>query len=306
MTPQRYIFLSLLAAVLTVALSSCGTRSDAAEKHLKVAYLPITHALPLIAATEADSAVEAVKFGSWTELADAFNSGHVDAAVMLAPMAVRCIEKGVPMKIVSLAHRSGNVIVSANDITNPAQLKGKSVAIPHRLSSHNLLLRQLLQQANLTLDDVNVIEMPPPEMPAALASGQIAAYIVAEPFGSIGVEKGVGHVLADGESLWPSSVCCVLVVRNSSLKHKSEAVSELMKAYAQAGDKIQHDSHFALQEARKLLKADDTVLARSIGITRFDSLQFTPEHYAKLTRLMTDAALINNEIPNYNDVTDKK
>ena len=52
-----------------------------------------------------------------------------------------------------------------------------------------------MKKEGLTYEDVNVVEMPPAEMPAALAGDQIAGYVVAEPFGAIGVNIDKGHVL---------------------------------------------------------------------------------------------------------------
>ena len=54
---------------------------------------------------------------------------------------------------------------------------------------------ETLKEEGLKKEDVNIVEMPPAEMPAALAGDQIAGYIVAEPFGAIGVNIDKGKVL---------------------------------------------------------------------------------------------------------------
>ena len=79
------------------------------------------------------------------------------------------------------------MIVVSNEIQSAANLKGKTFAIPHRSSSHNILLQEMLEQNGLTIDDVQVTELSPAEMPSALVSGQIQGYCVAEPFGSVAV-----------------------------------------------------------------------------------------------------------------------
>ena len=60
-------------------------------KTVRVAYLPITHALPVFATKELETAdgpvhVELVKYGSWPELMDALNTGKVDAAAVLVEL----------------------------------------------------------------------------------------------------------------------------------------------------------------------------------------------------------------------------
>ena len=68
-------------------------------KTVRVAYLPITHALPVFATKELETAdgpvhVELVKYGSWPELMDALNTGKVDAASVLVELGVKAREQG--------------------------------------------------------------------------------------------------------------------------------------------------------------------------------------------------------------------
>src|SRR5687768_8614074 len=51
------------------------------------------------------------RFSGWPELKEAMMSGKVEAAYLLAPMAMDLADNGVPMKIVALGHRSGAVIM---------------------------------------------------------------------------------------------------------------------------------------------------------------------------------------------------
>jgi len=69
-------------------------------KTVRVAYLPITHALPVFATKELETAdgpvhVELVKYGSWPELMDALNTGKVDAASVLVELGVKAREQGI-------------------------------------------------------------------------------------------------------------------------------------------------------------------------------------------------------------------
>ena len=43
----------------------------------------------------------------------------------------------------------------------------------------------MLKKDGMTYEDVNVVEMAPAEMPAALSENRIAGYVVAEPFGAM-------------------------------------------------------------------------------------------------------------------------
>jgi len=77
----------------------------------------------------------------------------------------------------------------------------------------------MLKDAGMSFSDLKVIELPPPEMPAALAEGRISGYLVAEPFGAKSVANGTGKVLFHSHDIWEDSVCCVLVLRNEFIRN---------------------------------------------------------------------------------------
>lgn len=299
--------ISLFAAA-TLALAGCGkpsaTQDAAAQagdgKAVKLAYLPITHALPLVALADDPSVkVELVRYGSWPELLDALNTGSVDGASVLIELAMKAKERGVPLTAVALGHKSGNVVVVANDIPDAAALKGKTFAIPHRASSHHLLLRDTLKRGGLSIDDVNVVELPPPEMPSALAGGRISGYCVAEPFGSIGVASGAGRVLFQSDDLWPRSVCCGLVFNDKFLSSRPGAAASVLEAYhAQSHRLVDQDA--ALEELRKVIKQPDAVLRQSLGWIDYSDFALTEEDYATLVEKVKEYGVSENP-PSYAD-----
>ena len=124
--------------------------------------------------------IELVKYGGWSELMDALNTGRVDGASVLIEMAMKAKEQGIPLKLELLGHRDGNVVITSNEIQSADELAGKTFAIPNPQSSHNILLQILLEKNGLSTDDINVVEMTPAEMPAALQNGQIDGYWDAE------------------------------------------------------------------------------------------------------------------------------
>ena len=61
--------------------------------------------------TLADSIAEYSKYSGWPELKESLMSGDLQAAYMLAPMVMDLADKDIPVKIVSIGHRSGAVIM---------------------------------------------------------------------------------------------------------------------------------------------------------------------------------------------------
>ena len=290
----KLIISAILSAFL---LLGCGKGGD---KKVKIAYLPITHAMVLHEmAKDKTLPFELVKYGSWPELLDALNTGRVDAASVLIEPAMKAKERGIGLTALALGHKDGNVIVVANSIESPGDLRGKTIAIPHRASSHHILVRLLLEREGISEQEITWTELPPPEMPSALASGRIAGYCVAEPFGAIAVQGGYGKVLADSHELWNNSICCALVANDRFLKDYPELASRLQSEYHAAGERLA-DKENLLETAKVYLNQNEQVLRQSLEWVSFEDLKLTAEDYAKLSDL-TRKYGISEEPPKYED-----
>lgn len=207
-------------------------------------------------------------------------------------------QEGIGLKAVALGHRDGNVVIVSNDINTAADLKGKTFAIPHRQSSHNILLNETLATAGLTVDDVNVTELAPTEMPSALASGQIDGYCVAEPFGAMGVSLGAGKVLYSSEELCPDSLCCGLVLTDKFIEERPEQAKEFVQSYKAAGNNL--DKEKAKEVAKKYLSQTDDVLDISLQWISYNDLDITEETYDQLVERVKEYGLSDNP-PAYSD-----
>jgi NitT/TauT family transport system substrate-binding protein len=161
-------------------------------------------------------------------------------------------------------------------------LRGKPFAIPHRQSSHHILLRQMLANAGMVEQDLTIIELPPPEMPSALANGAISGYCVAEPFGARAVVLGNGKVLYYSEELWPNSLCCSLVLTNDFITNRNAAAKELVSKYGEAGKFISLNRAEEERIAAEYLGVDKNVLDLSLQWISYSDLKITPDTYSSL------------------------
>ena len=300
---NRKILSLITAGALSAAvLTGCG-KEKSEKDSVKIAYLPITHSLSVLEEAEElekqnGIKVELVKFGSWPELLDALNSNKVDGASVLIELAMKSKQEGVGIKAVALGHHDGNVVIVSNDINSVEDLKGKTFAIPHRQSSHNILLNETLAKGGLTVDDINVTELAPTEMPSALASGQIDGYCVAEPFGAMGVSTGAGKVLYSSEELWDDSISCGLVLTDSFIENRAEDAKSFTESYKAAGNNL--DKETAKATAKKYFKQNDEVLETSLQWISFDNLEITEDTYNALTDKVKKYGLSDNP-PAYSD-----
>ena len=194
---------------------------------LVVGGLPVTCNLTLpVACMAKDASIKAgtatndfdfeySKYSGWPEIKESLMAGRIQAAYMLAPLVMDLADKKIPVKIVSLGHRSGAVIMVRTDspYQHFAELKGKRIAIPSRFAVDFLFLRKMLARENMTPADIEIVEMPPPDMPAALYANAVDAYCTGEPFGAAAQRAGYARVLRMTRDEWRNYICCVLTVR---------------------------------------------------------------------------------------------
>jgi NitT/TauT family transport system substrate-binding protein len=179
---------------------------------------------------------EARKFASFAEMGEAFRSGHIQAAFIIAPLAIRLFEQGVPLKIVYIGNRHESTLVmrAGERCESPADLIGKKIAVPIRYSSHFLALKRYMRTNGLEESQVRILEIPPPEMPAALSSSEIDGYFVGEPFACKSMVSGTGKRFLNVESIWPKFICNLLIVREELIDSHPEWVRKLVSLAAKS------------------------------------------------------------------------
>ncbi len=302
----------LIAVVGFTACSNKTTETKDGKKIIKIAYLPITHAVPLYVEAQdikinkealKNTNIELVKFGSWPELMDALNTGKVDGASVLIELGMKAKEQGIDLKVVALGHRDGNNVTVAKDINSPSDLKGKTFAVPQRFSTQNILLYKMLKDAGVKYSDVKVVELSPAEMPAALSQGRIAGYIVAEPFGAKSVVSGTGKILFQSQDLWKDSICCGLVLRSEFIKDNKESAQELVNGYVKAGKEAETKDRNIQNMALKYMSVDKKVLGLALQSTSYTNLKINEKDYKQLTSYLTTMELLKNP-PKYSEFVD--
>jgi NitT/TauT family transport system substrate-binding protein len=242
---RRRLLGGMLAATLPFAAPG---RARASDKPIQVGGLPVTCNLTLPVACVAKAATlgkpgstatqfEYSKYNGWPEVKESLMTGRIQAAYMLAPLVMDLADKRIPLKIVSLGHRSGAVIMVRTDSPYKrfADLKGKRIAIPSRFAVDFLFLRKMLAREKMTPKDVEIVEMAPPDMPAALYAKAVDGYCTGEPFGAAAQRAGYARPLAMTRTEWRNYICCVLTVREELIKENRPLVQELVNYVQAAG-----------------------------------------------------------------------
>jgi NitT/TauT family transport system substrate-binding protein len=246
---RREVLRGGAAAALSLGALSCA-RSPSGDEPLVVGGLPVTCNLTLPVACEARAAAnrsaapgapkfayQYQKYSGWPEIKESLMAGRISAAFMLAPLVMDLTEKKIPVKIVALGHRSGAVIMVRTDsgIERFRQLEGKRIAIPSRFAVDFLFLRKMLAREEMTPDQIQLVEMPPPDMPAALYANAVDAYCTGEPFGAAAQRAGYAVPLKMTRDEWRNYICCVLTVREELIAENRPLVQDLVEHVLGAG-----------------------------------------------------------------------
>jgi NitT/TauT family transport system substrate-binding protein len=236
-----------------------GLRSRDQLQTLLVGGLPVTCNLTLPIACEARNLdristranFDFKRYNGWPEIKESLISGKVNAAYMLAPLVMDLATKDVPVKIVSIGHRSGAVIMVHTDspYRKFQDLTGKRVAIPSRFAVDFLFLRKMLAKEGMSDKDVKIVEMAPPDMPAALYAKAVDAYCVGEPFGAAAQRAGYAVPLRMTRDEWPNYICCVLTVRQELIDQNPGLVQDLVNYVQGAGHWLDADRAHRTQAA---------------------------------------------------------
>ncbi len=249
-----------------------------------------------------------VRYSGWPELKEALISGNLRAAMVLAPMAMDLADKGIPIKVVALGHRSGAVIMVKKDAPYHSfqDLRGKRVAIPSRFAVDHIFVRKMLKREGMTIDDIQVIEMPPPDMPAAMLAGAVDAYATGEPFGAKSEMAGYARVLFMTRNEWPSYICCVLVVTDELIKSDPTLVQTLVDHVMSAGHWL--DSSPEHRTVAAHIAADKTYFNQAVDLLKwvmerpadrvtYGDLRMVKSEFDTLMTLSMDAGIISHPIP---------
>ncbi|MDZ7364004.1 MAG: ABC transporter substrate-binding protein [candidate division KSB1 bacterium] len=180
---------------------------------------------------------EPVRFSGWPELKEAFISGHTKATFILAPLAMKLRQQGIPIRIVYLGHRDGTALMVHKDsgIYDFKDLKGKRLAVPNRFSNQFLIIFKALRDRGMSIKDVEIVEMPPPDMPAALYAKAVDLITSGEPFMAQTEMDGYGRVLYQAKELWPNFISCVLAVHEDEIKNHPQWIQQMVDGIAKSG-----------------------------------------------------------------------
>ncbi len=232
----------------------------------------------------------------------------MQAAFMVAPMAIALRAQGVPVRIVYLGHRYGSAVVVRADgpVRKFEDLHGKTVAIPSRFSDERLILFKALRQHHMPAVSFRMVEMAPADVAGALAAGAVDGFSMGEPYPSQAEMGGYGRVLFHAKEYWPDYISCVLVVRQDVIDLRPEAVQVLVDGIARSGHWLdkggRRNREHAADFVGRFYYRQDPKLLRWALTKPLDRVQYSPlsphrKDFDLIRDLMIESGILDRKIP---------
>jgi len=277
-------FLSSLLLMLTFISLIIQTVHSAEKQSIKALYIPLADHYAALVVYEryrkqmqhADFQIEQMK--NWDLLRAYFQSGEVDMAYVMSPLAMDMFHEKPHFRWIGLMHRDGNALAINDRLYNLLELpslridrkpnnavakalsavyqdSGKStqIGMPHLLATHTVVLYRYLKEHGLKISlkahqsaEVQAIAVAPPKSPAFLRAksnrAQAAAFEQSLPWADVVETGGFGHIAWYSKDVMPwehGHVECIALATDKAIATKYEAIKEVMSFIHKAGDDIE-------------------------------------------------------------------
>lgn len=190
----------------------------------------------------------------WNPIQEGLESGEIDCAFVLAPIAMDLFAYDSPLRLVLFAHKNGSTFVRSNRYdprfdSLQSFYKYKVVDIPHKMSVHHMLAHQFLKELGLKPGvpgkkaiNVRFEVIPPVKMPEVMKENEdVAGFMVAEPVATKAVVNSIGNQEFFSAARWDNHPCCVVAMQEDFIQQYPEAAQEFVSLLVDTGEYIEND-----------------------------------------------------------------
>ena len=256
--------------------------------------------------------------GGWNPIQEGLESGEIDCAFVLAPIAMDLFAYDSPIKLVLFAHKNGSTFIRSRHYDHrfdslQSFYKYKVVDIPHKMSVHHMLAHQFLKELGLKPGvpgkkaiNVRFEVVPPIKMPGIMKENEdVAGFMVAEPVATKAIATEVGNLEFYSANRWEDHPCCIVAMQEDFIQKHPEAAQEFVSLLVDTGEYIENDKIRAASIAVNFLDPEGkiglnpevlkNVFSQPLAI-RWDGLYPEAESLDKIQRYMHDVMEIGKII----------
>jgi NitT/TauT family transport system substrate-binding protein len=244
--------IAVLAAALALAPAGCGDDDDSADgggdsgpTTITVGTLPIANAAPMYLGMEKgffeeeNLSIEPQVGEGGAALIPSLVSGDAQFAFVGVIPAITAVAQNVPIRIVTSSDDAAEteeedwqtlVVPGGSPIQGVEDLPGKTIAVNALRGLAEVVISRSLEKQGVDYRQVKLLEVPFPEMPAALEQNRVDAALLTEPFLSAVLAEGGTQIDAPSVETVPNFPNGVYVAAENYIAENGDIVDRFARA----------------------------------------------------------------------------
>ena len=187
-----------------------------------------------------------------SQVAEAATNAVEVSGIALAPGLFASVQRNINLRLVGDKQSLRPGFSSTRLIARPeffgaseaetmAHLRGRKIAGPGRTSIGFYLVAALFRKHGMSLADFDYVEIPLPDMAAAMGSRVVDGALIIDPFLARAVQSGLGKVVSDLVEFVPDGGSIAPLVYSEKFAADRDAATRFMKAYMR-GVRVYNDA----------------------------------------------------------------
>jgi NitT/TauT family transport system substrate-binding protein len=181
--------------------------------------------------------VELVPFQNGGAMVASLSTGDLDlGAGEVGTGLFNAIQQGLDVKVVSVSSQSIDEnsalylfvrkdLYESGELTEPADMAGRKVAINALRGLTEFLIARTLKSYGLSIDDIELIALPFPELPTALANGAVDVVYLVDPLARTVFRDETGVLLLSGSEIGGPTFLTAHTIGRRLLEPENEEVT---------------------------------------------------------------------------------
>jgi NitT/TauT family transport system substrate-binding protein len=288
----RGVLAAVLVAAFAVVLAGCGGSGDSGgggsssgPQTITVGTLPIANAAPMyLGMKKGFFDAEGLRIKphvgeGGAALIPALMSDQDQFAFVGVIPAITAVAKSLPIKIVTSSDDAAAtedkdwqtlVVPKGSPIKGVEDLPGKTIAVNALRGLAEVVISRSLEKQGVDYKKVKLLEVPFPEMPAALEDHRVDAALLTEPFLSAVLGRGGTQIDAPSVETLPSFPNGVYVTSSKYLAQNRDVVDRFSRAMNKSLDYARAHPDEVRQVIPTFTKTPETA-AEKLRLPAFDS-----------------------------------
>lgn len=302
-------------AAVALALAACSGSQGQSEPtdgglvEVTVGVIPIVDVAPIYLGKEKgffeaqglDVTLELAQGGA--AIVPAVVSGEYEFGFSNVTSLLVGASKGVPVKVVGPGNFTtgepgndfGGVVAGADSgIEDTADLAGATVAVNTLNNIGDSTVRHVVAEAGGDPDDVEFVEMGFPDMPAAVANGDVDAAWILEPFLTIAQDQGAALVSSNYAETDPELMIAAYFTSDQLVAEQPETLDAFRAALTESLAYAAENP----DETREILDSYteiDPAVKEAMVMPRFDT-EMSADSFGTLAGLALEYGLVDSEL----------